>query len=86
MASISLTKRRQAIEHCIALAGKSAGDTVIDAAQEGVKVLRWLEQREELFRQVERLSRQHPEMVALLETFPGSQLSVSRSGKCDRCA
>lgn len=74
----SLSRRRQALEHVIALANKLADDTVLEDAREGVRVLKWLEQREAAFREIARLEKEHPEMFDLLATFPGSTLTVRR--------
>ncbi len=74
----SLTQRRQAVEHLIALGEKTAGDTVLAAARDAVTVLAWLEQRAELVRAFARLEADCPEVLTMLSEFPDAKVSIRR--------
>ena len=69
----SLAQQRQAIEHLIALHGHEA-NTVATAAKQGALTLAWLERRSELVKALDRLERERPELVELLNAFPGSEI------------
>jgi hypothetical protein len=72
----SITQARQAIEH-VTQAYADEG-TIVEAAREGVRILAWLERRQELMRALDRLERERPDLVDLLNAFPGAQIADVR--------
>jgi len=73
----SIARQRQAIEHLIARAGKEQID-LHEPARQGALVLAWLERRQELMKALDRLERERPDLVDLLQKFPGAQIADVR--------
>lgn len=76
---ISLAMRRQAIEHIIASC-KGIDPTILQAAQEGVRVLLWLERRQAAMKAVANLEQEQPAVLSLLTEFPGSRVDLRSIG------
>lgn len=74
----SLAMRRQAIEHLIALYRKDCADTILEAAEDAADFLRWAAKRETLLREIDELERKRPEVVAVLNAFPGATITSVR--------
>jgi hypothetical protein len=72
----SLAQQRQAIEHLLVLQKRNNAwtDTIQEAAKQGALTLAWLERRSELMKALDRLERERPELVELLNAFPGSEI------------
>lgn len=79
MTSIALA--RQSIEHLIALCethSDGSMKSICEQAKHGAVVLAWLERRQDLFKAVERLDRQRPDLADLFRVFPGAEISDVR--------
>jgi hypothetical protein len=72
----SINQARQAIEH-VTHAYADEG-TIVEAAREGVRILAWLERRQELMKALDRLERERPDLVDLFREFPGAQITDVR--------
>lgn len=79
MTSIALA--RKSIEHLIALYEANENGTnhsVCANAKHGAVILAWLERRQELMKALDRLERERPDLVDLLNAFPGAQIADVR--------
>ena len=73
----SLAMQRQCVEHVVALAESQAGvvsASVREGCRQAALTLAWLERRQELMRALDRLERERPELVELLNAFRGSEI------------
>lgn len=77
----SIAMARQSIEHLIALCethSDGSMQAICNQAKHGAVVLAWLERRQELMRALDRLERERPDLVDLLNAFPGAQIADVR--------
>jgi len=77
----SITLARKSIEHLIALHeihSDGSMQSVCANAKHGVLILAWLERRQELMKALDRLERERPDLIDLLNAFPGAQIADVR--------
>lgn len=77
----SLAMQVSAIRHVVNdfAARSDPSDTILEAAMNGLKTLEFFNRRESLVREVDRLEKKHPELLAILTAFPGSEITDIRS-------
>ena len=76
----SIAAQRQALRHCLALLGGAGqiSDEIRRAAEAGIATLEWLDKRRHLTRALAELDRDAPELLALLDAFPGATITAVR--------
>jgi len=68
------------LTHVIALARPTAGAGVIAGAEQALKTIQWMEQREGLLRQLIALDRESPALAAIFRVWPEAKIMGVRDG------
>lgn len=78
----SIAMQRQAIEDCLAYLEQAIPSRrhIIDVARAGCHTLAWLEKRQHLTRALHELDKQMPGLTELIESFPGTRITVRDCG------
>lgn len=75
MTRFTITQQRQAVEHVIDQFGAhSISDVTTDALKQAALTLALIERKVELYREIERLDREAPELLTVLKEFPAARI------------
>lgn len=75
----SLTDARAALQACVELGRIENMDAeILEVAAYGLKVMRFIENNADLFRDVERIEREMPTVAAVYRAFPGARVVAIR--------